>query len=140
MASLAAIREALAAALRTIDDLQVSAYMLANPTTPSAHVVPGGSAGDIEYHQAFGDGVESWPITVQVFVALSSDIGSQINLDEYIASSGARSVKAAIEADPTLGGAVHDLIVLSCSGYRTFVFEGRPPLLGAEFHIRIQAS
>lgn len=140
MASLTDIRTGLAANLRAIADLQVSAYMLSQPTAPSAHVFPGGAAGDIEYHQAMRDGVESWPMTVQVFVALSADIGSQVNLDAYIASSGARSVKAAIEADTTLGGAAQDLIVVSCSGYRQFVFEGRPPLLGAEWHVRIYAN
>jgi hypothetical protein len=52
MATLTEIREALAVNLDVLTDVQVSAYMLASPTPPSAHLYPGGGAGEIEYDLA----------------------------------------------------------------------------------------
>lgn len=140
MADLAAIRAALADNLDTLTGIQVSAYMLANPTPPSIHIYPGGPAGDIEYHHAMHGGVELWPFTVEAFVPLGSDIGAQQKLDAFINSTGTQSVKLAIEADRTLGGAAQDLKVVSTGGYQTVVFEGRPPVLRAEWTVHVYAT
>lgn len=135
MASLTDIRDAIAANLSAITDFQVSAWMLANPTAPSGHVFPGPTTFDV----TAGRGFDQLELLVQIFVAQNSDRGAQENLDEYMAGSGARSVKQALESDPTLGGACADLRVTGCSGYRQFVFEGRAPLLGAEWTVDIYA-
>ncbi len=144
MADLALIRQALAAQLAAVTGTQVSAYMLSAPTPPCIHVFPGGPAGDFEYHQALGGGVELWPFTIQAFVPDTSDIGAQKNLDAYIQSTGAKSVKAGLETRAagddtvTLGGLIHDLIVVSCTPYQRFVFEGqRAPCIGAEWHVNV---
>jgi hypothetical protein len=103
------IREGLATNLRTISGVQVSAYMLASPTPPAIHVVPPA----IEYHQAMQGGLERLTFTVQAFVALGTDIGTQKRLDDFRAPTGVTSVKAALEADRTLGGVAQDLLVMS---------------------------
>ena len=139
-ATLTQIREGLAANLAALDDVQVSPYMLANPTPPTVHLYPGGAAGDIEYDLAMRRGLDRWPFTVQAFVGSPSDIGAQVRLDEFIAPSGARSVKTVLEADPTLGGIVGGLQVVSCGGYRLYVFEGRAPVLGAEWHVEVLST
>jgi len=136
MADLALIRAGLAANLGVLGIQNTSAYMLANPTPPSVHVFPAG----VEYDLAMARGLDHWTLTVQLFVALSADIGSQVNLDRYLASSGALSVKAAIESDPTLGGSCADASVTSCSGYRQFVSEGRPPYLGVDWTVEVYAT
>jgi hypothetical protein len=140
MGALTDMREGLRANLATITDLQVSAYMLSSPTPPSAHVVPGGDAGDIDYDQAMGRGLDLWRFTVQAFVGLPTDQGAQVLLDTFMEPSGPQSVKEALESDCTLGGAADDLHVVSCTGYKQFVFEGRPPLLGAGWHVHVYAN
>jgi hypothetical protein len=72
-----------------------------------------------------GRGLDKWTFTVQAFVALASDIGAQVKLDAFLAPSGSQSVKAAIEADGTLGGIVADTSVVSCTGYRVYARDGR---------------
>jgi len=139
VSSLAGIRAGLADALDAIPDLQVSAYMLAAPTPPCVHVFPGGPAGEIDYHATMGAGLEEWPFTVQLFVALTLDQGAQVNLDRYLESTGSYSVRAALEADLTLGGVVDNLFVRECTGVEVFKLDGRPPLLGAEWHVTVRA-
>jgi hypothetical protein len=134
--TVAQIREGLAANLAGIAGVQVSAYMLANPTPPTIHVYP----GQIEYDGAMIRGVDRWTMIVQAFVGLVSDIGAQVKLDTFIAPSGAGSVKAGLEADRTLGGLVQSLRVTECSGERVYVREGAGPVLGAEWQVQILAS
>lgn len=144
MGILTDIRAGLAANLAAITDLQFApggqAYMLASPSGPAAHIYPGGGAGPIEYDQAMQRGMDRVPFTVQVMVPLTSDIGAQADLDAYIEPSGSRSVKEALESDRTLGGAADGLRVVSCTGYQQFAFEGRPTLLGAEWHVDVYAT
>lgn len=134
--TLAEIREGIAANLAVLTGCQVSAYMLSNPTPPTIHVYP----TDVEYDLAMGRGLDKWKLTVQAFVGLSTDIGAQAKLDEFLAPSGSQSVKAAIEADRTLGGSVADATAVSCTGYRVYVREGGGPVLGAEWLVEVRVS
>jgi hypothetical protein len=142
VAILSDIRDGLAVNLSGISGLQVPdrGFILANPTPPAAEIIPGGPAGVIEYDLAFQRGLDKIPFTVRVYVSLTSDIGSQATLDEYIEPSGSRSVKEALESDTTLGGAANDLRVTSCSGPQQFIREGKPPVLGAEWHVDVYAN
>lgn len=134
MPDLTELREALAESLSVIPNIQVSAYVLANPTPPAIHVIP----GEVEYHLTMGSGGDEWwHFTVQAFVAATGDIAAQRRLDGMLASQGEYSVKAAIEADHTLGGACEDLIVDRRTGYQIFVPDGRGAVLGAEWMVRI---
>lgn len=135
-----AIVEALGASIAAIGGIQSKGYMLAAPTPPYAHVYPGGDAGDIEYDLAMGRGLDGCPFTVQVFAGSPTDMGAQVRILEYIEPSGARSIKAAIEADRTLGGLVDDLRVTKCTGYRQYVIEGKAAVLGATFHVDVLNS
>ncbi|HEX4521660.1 MAG TPA: hypothetical protein VH063_18945 [Gaiellaceae bacterium] len=130
------IRKAIAANLQNAlgKTIQVSPVMLASPTPPAAHVIP----GPIEYHGALSDGLETVEMTVQVFVSRTTDIGAQTTLDEYIASDGPSSVKAAIESDSRLGGKCADLIVTSSSGYRVYKSpDGSGEVIGAEWLVKV---
>ena len=131
MSDLANIRAGLAANIAVITGIQVSPYTLANPTPPCVEIVP----ADVEYDRTFGDGVDKLNITVRVFVGMANEISAQKRLDEYLASSGAKSIKAAIEASPALGGACDDLQVTTATGYRVYGAEGR--LLGAEWNVEV---
>jgi hypothetical protein len=136
VADLEALREGLAANLGTIEDLQVSKYVLSNPTFPIAVVF----AGPTDFDKAFGRGLDNLVFRVRVVVAAVSDIGSGVNLDPYLAGSGPRSVKAAVETDPTLGGACQSLRVTGHEGEQVYVFDEAPPGLGAEWRVEVIAS
>lgn len=121
--SLAAIRAGLVTNLNVLktgyQDMQISPYVLSSPTLPVIWIKPT-PGGVTEYHQAMHNGQETWSLTVEAFVAGGGDQTAQIVLDELLNSSGAHSVKAAIEADLTLGGATDDLIVRRCTTYQEF--------------------
>jgi hypothetical protein len=131
---LGAIRTAMAAALSRIGGVQVSAYMLTNPTPPAIQMLPAA----ITYDEAGSGGLDELTMTVQAFAPLGSDIGSQESLDELLNATGTRSIKANLEFDPTLGGLVQDVHVTDVSTYRVYVFDGRagatprPPALGVD--------
>lgn len=128
MAGLTEIRVALAAALGTIPNLQVSPYPLSSPEPPSAHVVP----DMLAYHQSFGPGgAQQWSFRVQVFLAYVEDIGSQKAADRFLDDD---LVMETLEADPTLGGVVSDLIV-DRAEFRFWEPGGRA-MVGAEWYLR----
>lgn len=126
--SLAQIRAGLVANLSTLktsyQDMQISPYILSNPTLPTIWIKPTPGAVT-EYHQAMQsmgnpEGQVTWSLTVEAYVAAGTDASAQIWLDELLSTTGAHSVKAAIEADKTLGGATDDLIVRRCITYQEF--------------------
>jgi hypothetical protein len=140
MSSLLAIRAGLVTNLNTLkttyQDMQISPYVLANPTPPVIWVKP--TQGNvIEYHQAMMNGQETWSFTVQAFVAGGGDIIAQTVLDELLNTSGAHSVKAAIEADKTLGGAAEDLIVRRVISYQEYQRADGTIALGAEWIVEV---
>lgn len=136
MASFTDIREALAANLASVTGLQENAYVLSQPTPPAAEVMP----APIEYDRAFGRGLDRLNFIVRVFVGFTQDIGAQKRLDSMLASTGAASIKTALESDKTLGGLVDDLHVTGTSGYQLFSRAGSAPVLGAEWQVTILSS
>jgi hypothetical protein len=136
--NLSAVRGALADALENVANdqgVQVSAYALAQPTPPGLQIIPPG----VQYDQAMHRGLDTWIFIVQGFVALTTDVGSQVTLDQMCAPSGPGSVKAALEADKTLGGVVQDLHVLEQSPGRVADYAGVSPMLLVEWRVQIYA-
>jgi hypothetical protein len=119
VASLTDIRAALAASLGALEGVQVSPYELSNPTPPVIWVKP--DPGEfVTYHQAMRNGLELWHFVVEAYAGAMFDIGAQMTLDPFVVSSGATSVKAAIEADKTLGGIAQDLVCDNAHGYAAY--------------------
>lgn len=127
------IREGIATALKTIPGMQASPYVLGNITPPSAYVL----RGPVAYDQAMEGGTHTWTFVVRAFVASVTDIGAAARLDEFLAPSGTRSIKAAIEDDPTLGGVVDDLHVTQATGEQEFVRDQGGPLLFSEWTVEV---
>lgn len=134
--SLADLREGVADRLRTIPGIQAHAKILANPYLPIAFVVP----GDTDYHQAMGNGHSDYNIAVEIHAATFTDIGGQDILDALLSESGDMSVKAALEADPTLGGLAHDLIVQGFRDYGAFARASGEVALGARVLVWVMAA
>jgi hypothetical protein len=136
---LSEIRAALAANLATLADaegLQINAYMLSNPTPPNIDIFPDKVTYDITMQR----GGDSNMLTVRACVGLASDVGAQQKLDRLIASTGASSIKAAIESDPTLGGNCDDLRVTECSGYQVYPQGAEISILAANWTVQVETS
>ena len=111
MATLAEMREGLAANLNAIPNIQVNAYALSDPTPPTIDII----GGPILYDEAMVRGVDETELRVRVLVPIGSDVGAQKLMDSFCGPSGASSVKAQAETDRTLGGKVATLRVTTAT-------------------------
>lgn len=133
------VRSGLAANIHAaIPGIQCNGYLLSSPTAPGFEIEP----GEIEYDLAMGRGLDMWTLIVRGYVSDVSDIGAQKTLDSWLASSGALSVKAAIQSDKTLGGACSDLRVAQVSGYRRYgaAANSNVSFLGAEWTVVVYGT
>ena len=123
MGTLKGIRMGLAANLASIEGVQISPYMLTNPTVPTLEVFPDPES-NVQYHKAFANGVSKWVMCVRGIAGAVTDIGGQETLDEWLEMSGPTSVFAAIESETTLDGRVADVTVTECTGYSEYIKRG----------------
>lgn len=84
----------------------------------------------ITFDEAQNRGLDMGEVYVIVIVSRMNERGAQDKLDGYLAGSGAGSVKAAIEADRTLAGALATLrviraapITIEVSGVTYFAYQ-----------------
>lgn len=129
MATVAEIRTALASALSSIADTQVSGYLLANPTAPVLHVGLGSSSFTQSMRGASATGHMEREFVVECLVQNGTDRTAQTKLDELLDITGSKSINAKIEADPTLGGVVDFAMVTEAS--QPGVMRDAPSLWGA---------
>ena len=101
------IRDGIAANVGTIDGLRTAAEIPDNISPPIAVV----SLNSVLYDTAFAAGLNTLQFAVSVIVARVDERRAQERLNDYI-STGARSIKAAIESDKTLGGNAVDCLSL----------------------------
>lgn len=107
MSQVGDVRDGLVTNLSTIDGLNVAKWIGQSIQTPMAVV----GWPSVNYDDAYGRGLDSWTVPVQVFVGLADNKSAVERLESYMDGSGATSVKAAIEASPTLAGACDDVRV-----------------------------
>lgn len=104
-----AVRQGLATALDTITGLRSFDYVPDGISPPAAVVEP----IEVTYHEAnVSTGLNYYRAYVLVIVGRMSDRSSQDRIDAYLDNTGASSIRAAIEADRTLGGACQTLQVV----------------------------
>lgn len=133
MATLTQLRNGIKAALGTIDGLSAYAIEPASPKYPAAWIFPQRA----NYHADY-DGSMTWTLAVSVAVAATEIGHAQSNLDPYLAPSGAKSVVAALEADPSLGGAADSLRVVALTGYGARDLGGSTAII-ATFEVEVFA-
>jgi hypothetical protein len=102
-----AVRAGLATALDTITGLRVFDHVPDSLSPPAAVIEP----VEVLFDEAMVRGLDKYRAFVLVVVGRMSERSASDRLDLYLAGSGASSVKAAIEADKTLGGACDTLQV-----------------------------
>jgi hypothetical protein len=108
-ATISQVATGLQTRLATISGLRTFSYQPEQENPPFAYP----EINRVDYHRAFsgGDVVMNW--TIYVVVGRWLDRTAHASLDDYLSYSGAKSVRAAIEADQTLGGVCSTLIVRS---------------------------
>jgi hypothetical protein len=106
-----AVRAGLATSLDTIAGLRVFDHVPDSLAPPAAVIEP----VEVVFDEAMVRGLDKYRAFVLVIVGRMSERSASDRLDAYLAGSGASSVKAAIEADKTLGGACDTLQVIDAN-------------------------
>lgn len=132
MATISELRQGIADNLSSIYGLRVSPTMLDAPRPPVAMVYP----DTVEYDLNANRGADTFTFIVYVLVGRADDRTAQNRLDAYVV--GPDSVKTAIEADRTLGGAADTLRVTSMENYQQ-VSIGDTVYLAVEFMVEVVA-
>jgi hypothetical protein len=101
MATVQQIRTGIKTRLDTIDGLRAQASWTDSVNSPAAIVV----RRSTEFDTSFDAESDDYGFAVTVLIKLSNQ-RAQETLDAYLAGSGASSIRAAINGDPTLGGVV----------------------------------
>jgi hypothetical protein len=132
--SISLIRRALATNLGTIPGLRTAAEIPDLPNPPIAIV----ALRDVTYDRAYAQGMTSYTFTVTVVVGRVAEREAQRRLDSYI-STGASSVKSAIESDKTLGGNAYDCRVVSMDSVGQLTVSDNT-YLAADFTVTVIAN
>jgi len=135
VASITALRTAIATNLGTITGLRTSPEMPDNPNPPIALVRP----TSIDYNQAFAKGMTQYSFAVVVIVGRADERTAQRTLDAYCSSTGSSSIKNAVESDKTLGGNAYDCRVSEMRNY-TPIQLNDGTYLAAEFAVEVFAD
>ena len=134
MTTITALRTGLATRLATISGLRTLNYVPDQINPPVAVVLP----SSISYDTTFVRAADEYRFDVVVIVARADEETAQKYLDAYCASSGAGSVKAAVEGDVTLGGAAQTTRVTDLMSYQVLAV-GETQYLAATFSVSIIA-
>ena len=134
MASISAMRAGIATNLATISGLRTSAEIPDNPNPPVAIV----SLDSVNYDKTFNNGCVEYNFTVTVIVGRAAEKRAQRALDAYI-STGATSVKNAIELDKSLGGTAFDCRVTSLNSVGSIQLNDNT-YLAADFTVSVIAN
>ena len=132
--SISQIRSALATNLATISGLRTAAEIPDLPNPPIAVV----SLDSVTYDQAYAKGMTSYTFTVTVIVGRSAEREAQRKLDGFI-STGANSIKNAVESDKTLGGYAYDCRVVSMNSVGSVTISDTT-YLAADFTVTVIAN
>lgn len=136
MALLTSIRDGLKTNLETISGLTAYEYVPDWIEPPIALVAP---INSLNYDSTMARGADTYEIPVIVYISRVDAQLSQDTVDGYLASTGATSVKAAIESDPTLGGAAMSVRVVSATDYGEYEVTQGTSFLGVTFNVEVIA-
>ena len=132
--SISLIRQALATNLATITGLRTAAEVPDLPNPPIAIV----ALRSVTYDGAFNNGMTTYNFAVTVIVGRAAERQAQRRLDAYI-STGASSVKSAVESDKTLGGNAYDCRVVSMDSVGSLSISDTT-YLAADFTVTVIAN
>jgi hypothetical protein len=132
------IRNGLKARLDTIAGLTAYARVPKTINLPAAVVRPTPGTA-ISYDATMADGAHDLQFLVTVLITDEVDELGQELLDDYLATTGAKSIRAAIATDDTLGAVVHFSRVVGVTDYGEIEYAGLT-YIGADFLVEVTAT
>ena len=135
MASITDLRAGLATRLGTISGLRTTTETPDTISPPIAIV----NVQNVNFDRAFQRGLDEYNFVITVIVGRVGERSAQRLLDSYVSSTGASSVKLAVESDKTLGGKCDSLRVTDMRNYGSLVI-GEITYLAAEFNVVVYAQ
>tara|TARA_R110000744_G_scaffold48848_1_gene106403 strand:- start:2 stop:412 length:411 start_codon:yes stop_codon:yes gene_type:complete len=136
MATFSAIRDGLKTRLVTISGLTAYDYVPDFIDPPIALVAP---LNSLNYDATMARGADTYNIPIVLYIARIDAQTAQEGVDAYLASTGSTSIKAAIEGDPTLGGAAMSVRVISATDYGEYEVTQGTSFLGVTFNVEVIA-
>jgi hypothetical protein len=137
--SITLIRNGIGENLRTLTGLRVSETIPDSFSPPIAVL----SLQSVQYNGAFNtptkQGLTTYNFVVSVIVGKVAERVAQSRLDSYV-STGASSVKKAIESDRTLDGAAFDCVVSEMTNIGAVLLSGDVSYLAADFTVVVYAN
>lgn len=122
------IRDGLVTRLNTITGLRNHPRVPDLVDPPAAFV----NVTGVTYGNTFNGACTVRGEIVLVVARIDGNRGQE-NLDEYLNTSGVKSILAAVEGDLDLGGAVHSVAVLEAQDYGGSFLVGDIPYVGCRF-------
>jgi hypothetical protein len=135
MASITDLRAGLATRLGTISGLRTTTETPDTISPPIAIV----NVQNVNFDRTFQRGLDEYNFLITVIVGRVGERSAQRLLDSYVSSTGASSVKLAVESDKTLGGKCDSLRVTDMRNYGSLVI-GEITYLAAEFNVVVYAQ
>lgn len=121
--------------LATISGLRAFSYQPDQMNTPP-FAYP--ELNQVDYHRAFQGGNVTMNWTIHVIVGRWTDRTAFAALDQYLSYDGAKSIRACLEADKTLGGVCQTLVLTSGADV-TSVGEGGAEFLEVQMTLTVHA-
>jgi hypothetical protein len=137
VATLSQIRTGIAARLATVSGLEVHDNVPGSVNPPAVVITPAPGIF-LEYGTTLGNQTNDYTFTLTLFVQRGDEDSGQDALDAYADVSGAQSIPAALDADPTLGGVVHDCNLVDAQNYGRFTYN-EVDYFGCTFTLRVMA-
>lgn len=128
------IHDALAAAVATIPGLRVADHLPEQIAPPMAVA----QLETVAYHRTMQGGTSEWTFLVSLIAGRMGDRSAQRQLDGWLSWDGSQSLRAALEADVTLGGVVQSLVVSEMASIRLLTL-GDATYLSCDFNVTVHA-
>lgn len=135
MADYDGIRNGLATLLKSKTGLRSYPDAPGSISPPCVVVLPGKPA--ITYGETL-DGEVNLSLLAIVLLSAANETSGQQHLDAYLASTGTKSVNAAVNSDPTLGGTCEFCVTVGVQQYGIIEYAGQQ-YIGATFVLQAGA-
>jgi len=137
MATITQVKQGLADRLETITTLSQVHVQVPTSINPPAAVVMLAPGQFLTYDSSSDS--DDLDFVVRLLVSRADEPSGQDTLDAYLARTGTSSIRAAVAADPTLGGIVADTEVPGATDYGN-VTVGDLAYFGCDFPVRVLMS
>ena len=135
MASIKALRDGIKTRLAAVTGIYTHDTIPDDVYPPAAIV---GFPTAVRYDFAMRTPVSRYTFPVRVIAGRTTERESQDKIDDLCSPDGALSIRAAVDADPTLGGVAHSSRVVEAREFGVYEVAG-VSYIGGEFEIEVIA-